>query len=150
MSHFNVTLEDIEKNADDLENEKDYWSGKGHIQFFVSQSDHDDGCLEIEVIDLSGCVNGMIEISGNEESITEQLNIDPKDLYTGKTYLIESISVQWTRGDGWETEDDVEYWYDTMITLYTPFKTIKQRLIIWWWNLIGHKINRWRNDNGQK
>ena len=102
----------MDLSADDVESDdaiKDYWSGPGKIVFRVTQN-HPD-CFEIDDVESTGCAGGLQEMMGSEDAIIHMLEIDVKDLKEGATYTIHDLTVKWIRGDGWITEDDVEYYY---------------------------------------
>ena len=70
------------------------------------------------------------------------LDFDIKDLKEGHTYTIEKLTVTWIRGDGWMTDDDVEYEYETLKDEIQLFRFIKQKLINYWWQHIGWKLRK--------
>lgn len=115
------------------EEEKDYWSGPGHIVFFVEQNIED--VFEIEIDDASGCAGGANEMVGYEYLIKEMLDIDISTLKEGHTYTIEGLNVVWTRGDGWTTDDDVDYYYSALHDKIEPWRWFKQKVTNLWWRL---------------
>ena len=125
--------------------QKDHWSGLGHIEFFVIQNTPDD--FEIDVIDYSGCVGGAHETLGVDYLIKDMwcLHEDPDlILREGVYYIIHDVTVTWTRGDGWTTDDDVDYDYKS-ITHHTNlwlYMSHKAKMI--WWRRVGWRIAQWR------
>lgn len=121
----------------------DFWSAPGHIEFFVVQNAKD--VFEIEVIDYSGCAYGLQDTLGIEYYITDcwYLQEDPSTpLREGVTYTLHDLTVTWTRGDGWTTDDDVEYDFSKMTSHATAFGYLSHKLKMIWWRAIGSKLQR--------
>lgn len=142
-------LEDdqYEPSAEDL---REYWNGKGHIQFFVSQNA--TGVFEMEYEDYSGCAGGMQETVGIDYYIQHvwRLHKDPTfKLREGVSYTIHGLTVTWTRGDGWELDDDVEYDFESITVTGTTtvwgYLTHKVKMI--WWRQVQCRIKEWREKN---
>ena len=124
------------------EEERDYWSGKGHLVFKVRSYDPTSFLpFEIECEDYSGCVGGLDETLGIEYAINEGI-LDVGPLHIGFTYEVSGITVVWTRGDGWTTDDDVDYYVEGGVIKYAPLRDL---ISAWWWHLIGHRIRNWKN-----
>lgn len=123
------------------EDEKDYWSGEGHLIFRVVS--YDPNCsfepYEIDWLDYSGCVGGLDETLGIQYAINEGI-LDLPKLKIGHTYHVHGITVVWTRGDGWEIDDDVDYYVEDV----TSYIVLHEWLYAWWWHLVGHRIRNWR------
>lgn len=128
------------------EEERDYWSGEGHLEFTVISHTKGKGYIpfEIDYHDYSGCVGGLDETLGIEYAVNEGI-LDVGKLRLGVTYIVHGITVQWTRGDGWTTDDDVDYYVEGEI-----YKRIylSRWLSAWWWHLIGWRLRNARTKAG--
>ena len=122
------------------EDEQNHWSGEGHITFFVQQNKHD--VFEIEIEDYSGCAGGMGEIIGLEYAIHHELLHDSSKLREGYTYTINKLTAHFTRGDGWTTDDDVEWDFQTITYKIEWFRFLKQKLTNLWWQNIGWRFRK--------
>jgi len=137
----------LSPKSDDLyqpteEEERDYWSGEGHLIFRVFSHTKGKGYIpyEIEVEDYSGCVGGLDETLGVEYAVNEGI-LDVGKLHIGCTYEVKGITVLWTRGDGWTTDDDVDYYIESV----TRYAVLHQLIYAWWWHLVGHRIRNWKH-----
>lgn len=120
------------------EDEKDYWSGEGHLVFRVLSYDPSafpSSRYEIEVLDYSGCVSGLDEQISIDYAINDGI-LDVGKLTIGCTYEVHGITVVWTRGDGWTTDDDVDYYIKSV----TRYAVLHQFIYAWWWHLVGWRI----------
>lgn len=122
------------------EDEYHYWSGEGFIKFYVQQNIPKDDIFEFEVEDYDGCAGGANEGVGFDYLIKEMLGLDISELKEGHTYTIEKLTVVWTRGDGWTTDDDVEYYFENLKDEIQWFRLIKQKLTNLWWQNIGWRL----------
>lgn len=122
------------------EDEKGYWSGPGYIIFFVQQNI--DNVFEIEIDEYTGCAGGADETIGLEWLIHHELIIDRDQLKEGHTYTIEGLNVVWTRGDGWMTDDDVDYYYAALHDKIEPWRWFKQKVTNLWWQNIGWRLRK--------
>ena len=139
----NLDFTEIEESYEPSEeDERHFWNGEGFIKFYVEQNIPEDNIFEIEVEDSGGCAGGAHETVGFDYLIKEMLDFDIKDLKEGHTYTIEKLTVTWIRGDGWMTDDDVEYEYETLKDEIQLFRFIKQKLINYWWQHIGWKLRK--------
>lgn len=134
-----TTISDgYEPSDEDL---KDHWSGKGHLVFRVIS--YDPNCpyepYEIDWLDYSGCVGGLNETLGIQYALNNGI-LNAGKLQLGVTYTLHEITVEWTRGDGWEIDDDMGYYVGDV----TKEIVIYQWLYAWWWHFIGHLIHNWR------
>lgn len=140
LSPKNVEIVSVPDEWDD-EDERDYWSGEGDLTFHVLS--HDPTCnycpYEIDWDDYSGCVGGLNETLGISYAINEGI-IDAHPLRIGMTYHVQGITVVHTRGDGWNTDDDSEYYVESVSKILYPDRFISA----WWWKLIGHRIQKWK------
>lgn len=148
-----VSTNDYEPSEED---ERDFWNGEGHLIFKVTANRKGDPDLfkkpttdvfEIEIEEYSGCLGGFSEGCGIEWGLKEgYLNIAREDLFEGYIYYCTEITVSWTRGDGWMTEDDSEYYVGDMCSERLPLiPYLKLKLHNVWWFNIGWKIQEWRN-----
>ncbi|CBW47015.1 hypothetical protein [Roseovarius sp. 217 phage 1] len=119
-----------------------YWSGEGHLVFTVRSYDPNTHYCpyEIEYEDYSGCVGGLDEMVGIEYAVNEGI-LDVGKLHIGCTYEVHGITAHFTRGDGWTTDDDVEYYIESV----TQYAVLHQLIYAWWWHLVGHRIRNWQN-----
>lgn len=130
------------------EEERDYWSGEGHLTFKILSYDptaYAWSRYEIEVLDYSGCLGGLDETLGIDYAINEGI-LDVGPLHIGFTYEVDKITVVWTTGDGWTTDDDVDYYVEGNVIKYAPLRDL---ISAWWWHLIGHRIRNWKHARSQ-
>lgn len=123
------------------EEERDHWNGKGHIEFFVIQNV--PGTFEIEVLDYSGCAGGLQETLGIEYYLTEYWDLQD-EVREGVTYTLHNVTVTWTRGDGWTTDDDVEYDFELITHHATTIGYLPYKIKMIWWRAVGCHIRNWR------
>lgn len=140
MSISSQKTDEWEPSEEDI---RDYWSGEGHLIFRVLSYDPTATYCpyEIDWLDYSGCVGGLDETLGIAYAVNEGI-LDVGKLHIGCTYEVHGITVVWTRGDGWETDDDVDYYIESV----TRYAILHQLIYAWWWHLVGHRIRKWRND----
>jgi len=135
-SEFMVEMDD-DGDGPSEEDERDFWSGKGHIEFFVIQNV--SRTFEIEIMDYSGCAGGMQDIAGIEYYITDVwcLQDDPEiPLREGVTYTLHDLTVTWARRYGWTTEDDVEYDFSHMTSHATAIGYLTHKIQMIWWRQV--------------
>ena len=143
-----MDLADIEFKSVDYgpseEEERDFWAGEGHLVFLVTSNrkDEDLDVFEIEIEEYSGCLGGFNEGMGIEWGLKEgYLGIDRSELHEGYVYELLEVSVSFTRGDGWTTDDDSEYYVGDLIARRLPlFQYLKLKINNAWWFNIGWKI----------
>ena len=124
------------------EDDQDYWNGEGELSFRVlSYSKGTVYPWEIEYTDYTGCVGGLIETVGIEYAINEGMLIDQDKLRVGYSYTLHGVTVIWTRGDGWTTDDDVDYYVESVTTHFELIPWIKAQ----WWQHFGWKLREWMN-----
>lgn len=125
-----------------LEDELNHWNGEGFIKFYVQQNIPKDDIFEFEVEDYDGCAGGADETVGFDYLIKEMLGLDIAELKEGHTYTIEKLTVVWTRGDGWMTDDDVDYYFESIKDEIEWFRFLKQKAINLWWQNIGWRFRK--------
>jgi hypothetical protein len=117
--------------------EKYWWTGKGHITFYVIQNV--PGAFEINVEDYSGCAIGMEEIIGIEWWIASHTGEDGRvallnpPLREGCHYTITSITSKHTRGDGYTTEDEIDWRWKSVSETWYLWERVRQKISNWWW-----------------
>lgn len=129
-------------NGPSEEDERDFWNGEGNLVFTVTANRPADDVFEIEIEEYSGCVGGFGEGVGIEWGLKEgYLGIGRDELKEGYTYYCDEITVSWTRGDGWTTEDDSDYYVGNMRSERLPLISYLKLIInnAWWFN-IGWKL----------
>ena len=130
-------IEDVALYQPTEEEERHYWNGPGYIKLYVIQNDED--VFEFDVLDYDGCAGGADETVGFDYLITDMLGLQ-KDLKEGITYTIQNLTVRWYRGDGWTTDDDVDYDFDEIIIHFNPITWTRQKLYNFWWRTIGWRL----------
>jgi hypothetical protein len=126
---------DYEPSDEDIAN---HWAGEGFITFFVQQNIPD--VFEIEIDDSCGCAGGMGETIGLEYAIKNELGIDLDTLKEGYTYTINKLTAYFTRGDGWTTDDDVSWDFESLTHTIEPWRYLKQKIANLWWQNIGWRL----------
>lgn len=148
MTNILTTLPDDWYAEPTEEEEREYWAGEGTLTFTVLTNRPNDGVLEVEVEDYTGCLGGFDEGIGIEWGLGEgYLGIDREDLKEGYKYYLSEITVSFTRGDGWMTDDDSEYYVESVRAERLPLFSYLKLIIhnAWWFNF-GWKIRQWRNS----
>jgi hypothetical protein len=131
-------FDDFTPSAEDLRN---HWNGPGHLEFYVSANRPD--VFEFDVEDYSGCAGGAHETVGWDYLIEDMLGIDRAELREGWTYTVENLTVVWSRGDGWEIDDDVDYYHDGLTASREWKRWLRQKVVNAWWFNIGWRIAVW-------
>jgi hypothetical protein len=121
------------------EEEAEYWNGKGFITFYVIQNTPD--VFEIEIEDWAGCAGGLDETMGIAWCIEHWWCLQKEEtLKEGVSYTLHGLTSHWTRGDGWEIDDDVKYDFEEMTSSWKLTTRIRQKLSNWWWRSIGWRL----------
>lgn len=132
-----VLMDDLYQPTE--EDEAEFWNGKGHITFYVIQNTPD--VFEIEIEDWSGCAGGLQDTIGIDWYIKECWGLqEDEDLKEGVSYTLHGLTAYWTRGDGWTTDDDVEYNFEDITSSWKLTTRIRQKLSNWWWRSIGWRL----------
>lgn len=138
-----LTFTSLPDELDEYEkSEKDHWVGKGHLVFRVISHDKSMSYepYEIEWEEYTGCVGGLHDTLGIEYCVNEGI-LDVGKLKLGHTYVLNGIIPHFTTGDGWTTDNDVEY----EVEFVTKYVVLHQWIYAWWWHLVGHRLRNWRN-----
>lgn len=138
-----LIFEEDDEFESSKEAERDYWEGRGHIELYVSLNRPD--VFEYEVEDYSGCVGGAHETFCGYDYFLEHLGIDKATMKEGCSYVIEGITVYFTLGDGWTTDDDADYDYEKITMHWKLGRWLKQWVSNAWWCNIGWRIRDWRS-----
>lgn len=121
------------------EEERDYWYGEGHVTFFVEANRED--VFEIEVYDYSGCVGSIDEVLGIETAIRfGYLGNGHRWLKEGYFYTIHGVTAHYIRGDGWNTDDDCDYYHEGITRQFVLWPWLKQTIKNLWWFNIGWRL----------
>ena len=142
LSPKNVELisvsDDWEPSDEDM---KDHWAGEGDLTFHVLSYDPTSKYCpyEIDWDDYSGCVGGLNETLGITYAINEGI-LDVYPLRLGMTYHVKGITVMHTRGDGWTTDDNSDYYVESVSKIFYP-----RRFISAWWHHLAYHISKWRS-----
>ena len=137
---FTILEEDPPLYQPTEEEERHYWSGEGFIRFFVEQNIPKEGIFEFKVEDYDGCAGGADETVGFDYLIKDMLGLDIRQFKEGHTYTIEKLTIIWTRGDGWITDDDMDYYYESIKDEIEWSRYLKQKLYNLWWQHIGWRF----------
>jgi len=145
MGTLLTDLEAVEDHHMTEDEERDYYTGTGFLEFFVIQKHKDT--FEVEVIDYTGCVNWLQEGLGIEYALAEGIIGEPDMYREGCLYRIEDINVHYIRGDGWMTDDD-EMWESKYPTYRpAPVTEILHKIKMVWWRLVWCHV---RNFNARR
>ena len=139
-----IELEDFYEPTE--EDERNHWSGVGFITFFIEQNINTGPypVFEMQIDDYGGCAGGASEFIGLDWLIHYELGLDRAKFKEGYTYTIKGLTAHFTRGDGWMTDDDVEYNFEIITYKIQPWRYLKQKLTNLWWQNIGWRIREWR------
>lgn len=118
---------------------KDHWEGEGDLIFHVLSHDKSSKYqpYEIDWDDYSGCVGGLHETFGISYAINEGI-LDVGPLQIGMTYHVKGITVIHTKGDGWTTDNDTDYYVESVSKILYP-----DRFISAWWHRLTWRIKHW-------
>ena len=125
--------------------EYEHWNGSGHIEFFVHQNV--PGTFEIDITDYSGCAGGLQETLGIEYCIEDIWCLhQAMKLREGVTYTLHDLEVTWTRGDGWCTDDDVEYDFGDITSHATAIGYLSHKIKMIWWRKVQCHIRDYKEQ----
>lgn len=125
------------------EDEREHWNGVGHVTFFVIQNVPDT--FEVEILDHSGCAGGLDETIGLEYYITDAWDLQGQ-VREGGTYTLNKLTVTWTRGDGWSTDDDVEYEFESITAQTTAVGYLLHKVKMIWWRQVQCRLRDWKKS----
>lgn len=135
--------EDIYQPTDeDLQN---YWSGVGNLTIFVTLVIPKEDIFEYDIIEYGGCMGGAQETLGIDYLLRDMwcVDKDPElNLREGFEYKFSDILVAWTRGDGWTTDDDVDYYLGQVHANFRFTTWFKTKMAALWWKHIGWRIHK--------
>ena len=123
--------------------EEDYWNGIGKLKIFVTLVIPEDDIFEFEVLEMTGCVQGIEESVGIDYLLKDIWCIDKGREYPlleGFSYTFHNISAHWTRGDGYTTDDNVDYHFDAITYEWKFWPWFKTWISAQWWKLIGWRF----------
>jgi hypothetical protein len=130
------------------EEEADYWNGIGHLEILVTYVNQKEKIFEFEVIDQSGCVGGIEEAIGIDYLLTQMWSVQKPyeeggfkfPLKAGYSYTFHDIRAFWTRGDGYTTDDDVDYYHGLITRGFNPWTWLRIKIGNLWWDTIGWRL----------
>lgn len=126
------------------EEEADYWNGIGFLEVMILQNwkgKNEERIFEFEVIDYNGCVGGIEEAIGIDYLLTHIWSLQ-EVLKEGYIYRFTGITALWTRGDGWSTDDDVDYHFKDVQVIWEPWTWFKTKIQATWWKFIGWRFRK--------
>lgn len=137
----NTLYDPFEPYTPTQEEEQDFWVGTGYVTFFVHQNAPD--IFEIEVEEYTGCLGGLDETIGIEFALKEgYLGVDLSELSEGVTYTLHDVEVSFTRGDGWLTDDDSEYYGGELTRDRRYLKQVIHKIKMLWWRHVEYKLGK--------
>jgi len=140
-----IAMDDLLDYHPNKEEEAEYWNGIGSLTIFVTLVIPEENIFEYELLDYSGCMGGAQESLGIDYLLKDMWGVDKDpdlNLREGVEYRFIGITVKWTRGDGWTTDDDVDY---LMGSVHTSFKLIPwfhTKMKALWWKHIGWRLKK--------
>lgn len=130
------------------EEEADYWAGEGTLQILVllnlpATGEH-DRVFEYDVLEASGCLGGANETVGIDYLLQYIWGVlDMKyPLKEGFTYTFHDVTAFWTHGDGYTSEDDVDYYYSALTQDWHLWSWFKTKVAATWWKHIGWRLQK--------
>lgn len=132
-------------NAMSQEEEADYWAGVGSLTIFVTLVIPEENIFEFDVVDYSGCVGGIQEAIGIDYLLTDIWCINKgreHPLKEGIFYTFHNISAFWTSGDGYSTDDDVDYYFGGLTHELKLWPWFKTKVAATWWKHIGWRFSK--------
>lgn len=145
VNGFSYVFESLpDLNAMTAEEEADYWNGIGFLEVMILQnwkSKDEERIFEFEVIDYNGCVGGIEEAIGIDYLLTQIWCLQDV-LKEGYIYRFTGITALWTRGDGWSTDDDVDYYFGALSYKLKLWPWFKTKIAATWWKHIGWRLSK--------
>ena len=107
---MNNSLEIISSETEPLDNFiNDYYNNKGHLKVIIISD-----CNECQLLESSGCTQGLIESVGLEYTIVEMLGIDLDCYAIGATLSIKGITVNHFKD--YKGDIDSDYYFESITT----------------------------------
>ena len=124
------------------EDEENYWNGVGFLTILITLNIPQDNILEFEVLDYTGCVGGADETLGVDYLLKYIWGIQhyKHSFKEGMIYTFHHITVRWTRGDGYTTDDNVDYYYGSLTFSWRPWTWFKTKMNALWQKYISWRI----------
>lgn len=125
------------------EEEKQFWNGIGSLTIFVTLVIPKSEVFEYEIIDYGGCVQGAQDTLGIDYLLSDIWDVWHDLTYPlkeGFEYTFHDITIAWTRGDGWTTDDDVDYYMGPISYRFSFFPWLKTKVQTLWWKNIGWRL----------
>ena len=125
------------------EEEADYWNGIGKLEIFITLVIPEDNIFEFEVLEMTGCVQGIEESIGIEYLLRDIWCVNRSREYPlreGFFYTFHNVSAYWTRGDGYTTDDDVDYYFGALTYEWKFWPWFKTKIAATWWKHIGWRF----------
>lgn len=138
-------IEASETDGWDEEAERNHWNGIGSLTIFVTLVIPEEDIFEYEVINWSGCIGGAHETLGIDYLLTDIWCVDKDLAYPlkeGFEYTFHDITVSWTRGDGWTTDDDVDYYLGPISYRFKLIPWFHTKVSAIWWKTIGWRLKK--------
>ena len=125
------------------EEEKDYWDGVGTLSILVTLNIPQEKIFEFEILEFSGCVQGIEEAMGIDYLLNDHWYVQgyAKPFREGFIYTFHHITPYWIRGDGYTTDDDVEYSHGSITVRWHPWTWFKTKMDALWWKHIGWRFH---------
>jgi len=130
------------------EEEADHWAGEGTLQILVllnlPATDEHDRVFEYDVLEASGCLGGANETVGIDYLLQDIWGVlDMKyPLKEGHIYTFYKVTAYWTRGDGFTSDDDVEWNYGVLTEDFNLWTWLKVKPMAMWWKHIGWRLQK--------
>ena len=138
-----LLMEPSDTDGWDEEAEKDHWNGIGSLTIFVTLVIPEEDIFEYELLDYSGCMGGAQETLGIDYLLKDMWCVWTDLSYPlkeGYEYTFHDISVHWTRGDGWTTDDDVDYYMGPISYKFRLIPWFHTKVKALWWKHIGWRL----------
>lgn len=124
------------------EEEANYWSGIGTLKILVTLNIPSEKIFEFDILEATGCLYGADEAIGIDYLLKEMWGVQSYKypFKEGIIYTFHHVTVSWTKGDGYTTDDDVEYSHGTVTKTWKPWTWFKTKMNAIWWKTIGWRL----------
>lgn len=124
------------------EDEANYWNGVGTLKILVTLNIPSEEIFEFDILEATGCLCGADEIIGIDYLLKEIWGVQSYKypFKEGMIYTFHNVSVTWTKGDGFTTDDDVDYYFGPLTYTWRPWTWFKTWISAKWWKHIGWRI----------